>query len=176
MEDGRITLKINAFEYVIDRLVDWFKRKNPDKSFEDNFDKLKVFKLLFFVATAKASKEKDGSLLDIFDKFIAMPYGPVEVDVYNNLDRMTKYKLEPNRITQTDKSPIKLSETLNEDLFIESIDLLEQNNPDLINYDAFKLVDISHKWLSWRFVYQNSQKHNVLIPKELFSYDRKYYQ
>ena len=45
------------------------------------FPKLTAMKLLFLAA---APKEEGGDdLLDIFDNFYAMPYGPIEIDVYN---------------------------------------------------------------------------------------------
>lgn len=45
------------------------------------FPKLTAMKLLFLAAAPK--KDGGDDLLDIFDNFYAMPYGPVESDVYN---------------------------------------------------------------------------------------------
>lgn len=89
-ESEKIKQKIQAFEYIIIQLLKWYnegKALDELDKIPDDFDKLKVFMLLFYVVQSKVSPDDEG-LLSIFDNFVAMPYGSIEMDVYNNLDLM----------------------------------------------------------------------------------------
>lgn len=71
--------KIEAFDYMLHLFEEW--RDNHETIKGKPFPKLTAMKLLFLAA---APKEEGGDdLLDIFDNFYAVPYGPVEIDVYN---------------------------------------------------------------------------------------------
>ena len=76
------------FEYLIDSLI---QRNNC--SF-DGFTTLKLIKLLFLVVGVSSTEQERG-LTTIFDKFVAMPYGPVESDIYNCIQNnaLTKYSI-----------------------------------------------------------------------------------
>ena len=58
------------------------------------FPKLTAMKLLFLAAAPK--KDGGDDLLDIFDNFYAMPYGPVESDVYNAIqeDKLPSFSVK----------------------------------------------------------------------------------
>lgn len=77
-------LKKQAFEYLLNGLLQWFSNGELYKN-SNSFSRVKVLKLLFFVAVIKDADGND--LLDIFDKFYAMPHGPVESDIYNYMSR-----------------------------------------------------------------------------------------
>jgi hypothetical protein len=51
-------------------------------------NKLKLFLLLFFVTSVGSNKSSENQLTDIFDNFVAMPYGPIELDLFNNWDKI----------------------------------------------------------------------------------------
>lgn len=80
---SRLNIKIKSFEYLTKLFIDWFKEENPIESdnYKEHFSKLKLMKLLFFTAAVDTNKNNDG-LLDIFNNFHALPYGPVDLDVY----------------------------------------------------------------------------------------------
>ena len=79
------------------------------------FSKLKAMKLLFLAAAPKEDGGDD--LLDIFDNFYAMPYGPVEIDIQKAMceDRLpsfsVKYRsIEPREGAEPYLSLIHISE------------------------------------------------------------------
>lgn len=81
-----MTTKELAFEYLMDCFIDWYKSIKNDNSFHYSFTKLKVIKLLFFASAVNANNE-DHNLLGTFNKFVAMPFGPVESDIYNKMNQ-----------------------------------------------------------------------------------------
>ena len=135
------------------KLVLWYKEICPSVDVPvQAFTRLKAQKLLFFVATSKAT-ENDSSLLDVFDNFYAMQYGPVEIDIYSLmvLDGMTMYRFKERdtEIKNNDNS-IFGSIPLNKRILIdESIEELKKRNSKIVALSASQLIDISHKWASW---------------------------
>lgn len=70
----KLDTKIKAFEYFVRALV---RQTNNYEEFKNNdFSQLKVQKLLFLACSANTE------LLGIFDNWVAMPYGPIEYDIY----------------------------------------------------------------------------------------------
>lgn len=140
--------KNKAFSYLISKFIQWHKELRPQDDFNKKFTKLFLLKMLFLVAAEKDENETD--LLDVFDNFYALPYGPVESDIYNN---MTSGNI-PN-YTITDRDLISLEET-NLDLdeqdkekLDKSLESLKKRNIKLITAGAFDLVNITHKWGCW---------------------------
>mgnify|MGYP003610257323 CR=1 FL=1 len=77
------TTKEKAFEQFVLGLIKWWAEVNPEKEWEENdLSILKVLKILFFVSAVGADSKGDG-LLNIFDNWVAMPYGHVEKDVFD---------------------------------------------------------------------------------------------
>lgn len=80
------TPKIELFEYCVFKLIEWSVQHKNGFSWgnfangNNDFSKLKLIKLHFFLCTANIS------LLEIFDNFYAMPYGHVESNVYDALN------------------------------------------------------------------------------------------
>lgn len=146
--------KVLYFEYTIYKLTEWVKEHNPSLTHpEFVFSKLKALKLLFFVAAVNSSQSKH-ALLNVFDNFYAMPYGPVESDIYNSiLLKQTKYYNILDRGTLINSNASKnvfnnLDPKIKEEID-KSIRLLLKKNPNIINLPPYKLVDISHKWPVW---------------------------
>lgn len=144
-------LKKSAFEYLLNGLLEWFSNVTLYKN-SSSFSRVKVLKLLFFVAAIKDSKGND--LLDIFDKFYAMPHGPVESDIYNYMSRdelkyysFNEIYLKPKQVYSVNSENLPLEIRTRID---NAIKCLRLENPLIINKGAFELVEISHKWIVWK--------------------------
>lgn len=166
-----MTPKLKAFEYFVFKLTEWYKEAYECGNLEGNdLSKLKIFKLHFFTTAITASPTENG-LLGVFDEFYALPFGPVESDVYSNLD-----DLEYFRITN---STLVLKQELNVDdicstEFKEQIDTavtkIQSAYFNLIKASAFDLVELSHKWSCWSIVFDFAKRKQSLsakIPPEL---------
>ena len=124
--------KIYAFDYMLSLFENWYNEENKEqnKGFE-NCSKLSMLKLLFLTAVPKEEGARD--LLDIFDNFHALPYGPVESDIYNAIQdkKLPSYIITERSITKKENA-------------------LRMKNRHLILLNAFDLVKITHKWESWK--------------------------
>lgn len=141
--------KLQIFEYLVKRFIDWYKdiNNNSDIIYAE-FTRLKLQKLLFLSAAINAT-ESNSDLLSVFSNFYAMQYGPVESDIYNAMmnDEFTKLSFsERYMIVQSDMAGIEQG-------IDNAIIQLRSKNEQLINYPAFKLVEITHKWKSWQDAY-----------------------
>lgn len=147
--------KILIFEYIIFKLVEWEKTIQPNITHpEFSFGKLKALKLLFFVASVNATRTEH-KLLDIFNRFYAMTYGPVESEVYNAIQYKETYYYDiKDRITiLKSNSDIQIFDDLDNDIksiINRSVDNLKNINPKIVDLPAYKLVDITHKWPVWK--------------------------
>ena len=176
-----MTTKELAFEYLMDCFIDWYKSIKNDNSFHYSFTKLKVIKLLFFASAVNANNE-DHNLLGTFNKFVAMPFGPVESDIYNKMNQSAigKYCISDKELkiqeVSTENNEDKLSPTIIEQIN-ESVDALRKINNRLVLYSAFDLVDLSHKWSCWRTTYSYARQINkgsISIPDNLIINSDKY--
>ncbi|MPM15352.1 hypothetical protein SDC9_61721 [bioreactor metagenome] len=140
---------------------------------ENDFGKVKVFKLLFFTVAATSSPNEMG-LLDVFDKFYAMPYGPVESDIMNALDNELVNEIQFSR----DSITCDLSDANEFDSISKAVGDLLVINPGLLHYKPFDLVEISHKWNCWKQNYYEAVKNGIsskFIPRELIMSDIKFF-
>ena len=177
-----MTTKELAFEYLMDCFIDWYKSIKNDNSFHYSFTKLKVIKLLFFASAVNANNE-DHNLLGTFNKFVAMPFGPVKSDIYNKMNQSAigKYCISDKELkiqeVSTENNEDKLSPTIIEQIN-ESVDALRKINNRLVLYSAFDLVDLSHKWSCWRTTYSYARQINkgsISIPDNLIINSDKYF-
>lgn len=142
--------KIYAFDYMLSLFEEWYDEENKEqgKGFE-NCSKLSMLKLLFLTAAPKGEENRD--LLDTFNKFCALPYGPVESDIYNAIQegKLPSYVLTERSITKKEGFilPYKEKDYL---LVKDAVDALKEKNRLLILLNAFDLVEITHKWESWK--------------------------
>lgn len=152
------TCKILAFEYLVYRLIEWYKDITTNgEDISSHFSRLSVLKLLFLSAAIKDEtieevNKKD--LLGIFDNFCAMQYGPVEIDVYSAIvnDTLSVYRLS-NKSVEFKRSADKAFENLSDVLRMSidnAINILRSKNANIIKYNATQLVNITHKWQSWQ--------------------------
>lgn len=145
------------FEYFLHKLIQWYKSERPLDTHCLSLTRIKVLKLLFFTSAIKADDGSD--LLDIFDKFYAMQHGPVESDIYNSISgRLLRHFnfsstniILPENISDETFASIdaNIKERIDNALF-----KLRTNNPDIVLYNPFQLVELSHTWNSWKRTYE----------------------
>lgn len=146
--------KILQFEYAIHKLMEWYKQTvvNPEQTIYSHFTRLASLKLIFLMSATKDPHDNNRDLLNVFNNYCAMQYGPVEVDVYSAIVyKQTQYFNFGNYELSIIKTPDLFEElTITEKTQIErAIDLLKQYNPKLITLRASQLVNITHKWDAW---------------------------
>ncbi|GAB7089211.1 Panacea domain-containing protein [Marinifilum fragile] len=163
--------KLN-FEYFVSRLLEWYGEVYCDQS--NDLSKIKVLKLLFFTSAVGANTESDG-LLDIFDDFYAMPYGPVESEIYDSLGDLLRYRI--TKESTTSKNNIDFNnDSIEKARIDEAIEKLKRVNPQLIKMNPFDLVELSHMWSCWSMVYDyalNNNQYSHKIPNELIKAENK---
>lgn len=176
--------KIIAFEYIITLLINWLKELTGlDKETAlKEFNKLKLFKLHFFVSAIE-NKETREDLLDTFNEFWALPYGPVESYIYNNLNETRIYNITREAITtKANNDTNDYFNTLPEDLRLaidHSIEELKSVNQLIVTYSAFELVELSHQWPVWRMLYTRALsqgKRSTEMPSSLIRASSKIFK
>lgn len=140
---------------------------------ESGLSKLKLLKLLFFAVVIDARKTEGSKLLDsVFDNFYAMPYGPVESDVYNHLCELNNYTFTNQTMSFSGDVDDFYYDDLCPNLLMQidqSIRLIIEENNNILNMSAFDLVELSHKAVSWRIVFAEA-KRKGLYSLEMSSY------
>lgn len=142
--------KIYAFDYMLSLFEEWYNKENKERNrgFE-KCSKLSVLKLLFLASAPKGGNSID--LLDIFNNYYALPYGPVESDIYNAIqnDDLPSYTVKDRTIIAKNTQmplPYSIGGFSN---IKRAVDELKNMNNSLIGLNAFELVEITHKWESW---------------------------
>jgi len=173
--------KKQLFEYFLYLLIDWYKESYGYDNilFEQNNDlsKLKVFKLHFFASSTSSRA------LEIFNNFHALPYGHVESDVYRMINHLDFFSITNTKILfKQDIGDIDLMIRALDTIDIETIDgmveKLKKYNQNLIRYSAFDLVELSHKWFSWKFSFERAKRLGLFsmpIENKLILTEAKYY-
>ncbi len=172
--------KILAFEYLVKLLLDWNGVEDPQSGRVTPFSHLKVLKLLFLVSAVEADKTNNG-LLDLFDDFVAMPYGPVESEIYNAIlnNKTTYYTFTQNGLEQ--KTPDINFDNLDADIksrILSSVNRLRKYNSKLVTCKPFELVDITHKWSCWSIAYKYALSlgvRSIKIPNESIKLSLKFF-
>jgi len=161
MDLSKNNIKALSFNYLVELFAGWYKeRTGKDDAFTNAFTKLSLLKLLFLTAATKTDDKDDKSdLLDIFDDFRALPYGPVESDVYNamNSNELPNYDITDRKISIKENTGLT---TLEKELQLKiekSVNKIKNINSELITLNAFDLVEITHQWDSWISAYNFAQ-------------------
>lgn len=175
--------KFISFEYLLYRFMLWYEELNhindeTHHQFLREFSRLKSLKLLFLVS---AIKDEDGkNLLSLYNNFYAMQHGPVESDIYNAMVHDTfEYFRFQNRQTSLKKQTFSdLEEIENKDDLDKAVSLLKEANPNIVSYPAMDLVEITHKWLSWKSAYMVAQmlgKGSQFMPTEMIENSNEFF-
>ena len=164
--------KIIAFEYIVSQLIIWLRELTncSEEQALQEFNKLKLFKLHFFVSAISTELDTENDdLLKTFNNFCALPYGPVESDVYNHLNETLYYTISNEGILKKSNNDINLNRD-SRDLIDSSIELLSKENNEIVTYSAFDLVELSHQWPVWRILYSRALsqgKRSIEMPSSL---------
>lgn len=143
--------KKKLFEYLVFLLDQWYKEGDVKLPME--FTKLRLQKILFLAAATNTIAD-NCPLLNIFDRFYALPYGPVELDIYDAMNNNVF-----GNITFFEKrcDYSKLDEAYFDDLDValkadmcKAIDDLKSYKCDYLRISISDLVNITHKWTSWQ--------------------------
>lgn len=162
-----------CFEYLIDSLA---QRNNGSL---EGFTTLKLIKLLFLIVGISSTEENQG-LTSVFNNFVAMPYGPVESDIYNAIqdNTLTKYSITASKCDIRNNIDITIKEE-HRIAIDNAIELLLEKNLNILKCQPFELVDITHKWSCWRICYDwalENGKKSTEIPSQMIQSSVKYYQ
>ena len=149
------TNKILLFEYLIYCLIEWYKDDvSHNKHLNKHFSRLTALKLLFFVSTIKDTENDNKDLLDIFDNFCAMQYGPVEIDIYTAIvdgkTQLYQFGVHELIVNSQDNAIFDSLNLQDKNRIDRAIMLLKNRNSKIISYPASILIDISHKWDAWQ--------------------------
>lgn len=161
------------FEYFVDALI----RKNNNKT--DTFTAPKLIRLLF-LTVGLFSTDENKQLTEIFNKFVAKPFGPVEEDVCEFIaaDILSKYSITNSSCNiKNDSVSIDLDND-SKQVVDEAINLLLEKNPNILYYQPTKLVDIVQKWSCWKICYDvalTNGNFNIIIPTKMIRNSVKYY-
>jgi uncharacterized phage-associated protein len=175
--------KNQAFNYMITLFKEWHIKETSDNSaYKTAFSKLSLLKLLFL--TAATPNDESSDLLDVFDNFYALPYGPVESDIYKdiNADTISNFTITERAIIEKVAQESGNKElTAAEQLRIKNaVDTLRSKNSKLVTLNAFELVNITHRWDSWQSAYSFAQfmeQQSAKITSESIRNDKnKFYE
>ncbi|GGH14710.1 hypothetical protein FAZ19_07230 [Sphingobacterium alkalisoli] len=168
-------MKNQIFEYFIFKSLVHLRDKNRN----NDLSVLKCMKLLFFFSTV--NDDKNDSLIDQFDQVYAMPLGHVETDIYTAMknNSFTFFSFT-NRDTVLKHSSIYTNNFESQiiELVDPKFDLLLEKNPNIFSLSAYELVELSHKWFSWRYYFAQAKaesKSKMKIPIEVIKNEYKVY-
>lgn len=171
--------KKNVFSYILEQLIAWYTEVATEpRGYEHAFSKLTTLKLLFLVSAVPNGENND--LLDIFDKFYALPYGPVESDIYNSINELDipNFTISDKGI-QKEENVSVLVDSDTKKRIDSSVSELRRQNSTIVLCPAFKLVDITHKWESWNKAYEFAKfmgiQSSIMTASDIRTDRNKYY-
>lgn len=140
------------FEYLVFRLDEWDKQMNNTNKIQ--LSKLRLQKILFLVCACNATNE-NRRLLNVFDKFYALPYGPVEMDIYEAMKKEGSFQnihfidnnCEYNKFDESIFSELLYEERKWVD---DAIQKFKSENKKYLTMPVFDLVEITHQWTIWK--------------------------
>ena len=145
--------KFLAFEFVVKNFLQWKSELVRCPLEAVKLSKTQSLKLLFLVAAVPNADGRD--LLDVFNNFYAMQFGPVESDILNGFSENDFCFLERNEsLLSAPSRDNDAFSPLNENginaRICESVRTLRSINPNLVRYPATMLVEVTHKWWCWK--------------------------
>lgn len=172
-------MKIILFEYFLKKLIEWFceLHKTDFESFnnhpQNDFSKIKVIKLHFFACSTTSEA------LDIYNDFRAMPYGHVESDVYRSITSLKYVNINNSKLEIIDLEKFLNINEEKSAVIDTAISKLKLHNENIITLTPFELVELSHKWFSWRINFEQAKingSYSKPISINLIKQEAKIYQ
>lgn len=148
--------KLIAFEYLTNAVLKWKAEVYNTEVIGVRLSKTQVLKLLFLVSAVPS--EEGGDLLDIFNNFYALQFGPVESDVldYITAGRLSYLETADNMLS-IGESTFDSLDRVQKSRIDKAVFKLRSQNSDLVKYSATDLVEITHKWWCWKQAFQVAQ-------------------
>lgn len=176
--------KFKSFEYLLLKLEEWYVTSTEKVANDNDLSVLKSLKLLFLTTAADIElnhqSSGEGLLIDTtFTNFFAMPLGHVESDIYSHI-KETKGILEYFNIgkngLEKNSSPFTDYFDIDTNRIDSALNHLKEFHPMLITMEPFELVDLTHKWDSWRFFYVGRKNASYPIPTQVIKQEVKYFR
>ena len=172
--------KLRLFEYLVIELEKW--KNEASQKTQISFSKLQLQKLLFLISAQEATLQHH-PMLDIFDRFYALKYGPVEMDVYDAMNQGTFELLSfGERFCEIHKEKTDIFDNIpveQKSMVDIAIGKLKQKNRNYILKDPFELVEITHGWTVWQVAMMVADMTNSKMERmstlEICNSDQKIY-
>lgn len=149
--------KILIFEYLVFRLNEWKLILEKENVNVPAFTKLRLQKILFLVCAWKATGANE-RLLSVFNNFYALPYGPVEMDIYEAMKNRSFQHIcfEGNICICDSLMSTMFADVSNEHkLYVdETIKYFMKSHFKYLSMPVFDLVELTHKWPVWQIAMQ----------------------
>lgn len=146
------------FEYLVFRLVEWGKNIEKKNEKVPTFTKLRLQKILFLVCAWNVDNT-NRKLLDVFNQFYALPYGPVEIDIYdamksNQSFRHISFNGNECIYSKLVSSMFTSISSVYRKWIDEAVDNFIRNDRKYLTMPVFDLVELTHKWTVWQIAMQ----------------------
>lgn len=143
-----------VFEYLVFRLNEWKLKLEKEKIKVPVFTKLRLQKILFLICAWKA-ESTNRKLLKIFNQFYALPYGPVEMDIYEAMKNRISFQyinFDGNECIYNNLEESMFVDVSKEcrNLIDEAVDDFSKDHRQYLTMPVFDLVDITHRWSAWK--------------------------
>lgn len=143
--------KKRLFEYFVVQLDKWKSEVSTKSNLP--FSKLQLQKLLFLISAHEATLQCH-PMLDMFDRFYALKYGPVEMDIYNAMTGDTFEALNfGERFCEIHKEKTNFFDSIpaeQKEFVDNAINILKKKDSHYVLKDSFELVEITHGWTVWQ--------------------------
>ena len=158
--------KLRLFEYFVIELDKW--KKDISQRAILPFSKLQLQKLLFLASALDATLQHH-PMLDIFDRFYALKYGPVEMDVYDAMNQGSFEMLNfGERFCEIKIENMGIFDNLpagQKSIVDNAVNMLKKKNRYYILKDPFELVDITHGWTAWQIAMMVAEMTNSKMER-----------
>lgn len=143
--------KNDLFEYVVYKLDQWYKETHKGQTLQ--ITKLRLQKILFLLCAVNATKDQKRLLL-VFNRFAALPLGPVELDIYeamkDNLFSHIHFDGDDCRVGALESVSFETIDAENRHMVDEAVVALKAKGRNYLTMPIFDLVDLTHQWSVWQ--------------------------
>lgn len=143
--------KNDLFEYVVYKLDQWYKETHEGQTLQ--ITKLRLQKILFLLCAVNATKDQKRLLL-VFNRFAALPLGPVELDIYeamkDNQFSHIHFDGDDCRVGALERVSFKTIDAENRQMVDEAVVALKAKGRNYLTMPIFDLVDLTHQWSVWQ--------------------------